>query len=342
MVFVEENKNLSHLNTFGVEAVCSRFVTFTSLQDMDEVRELSAGRRRMVIGRGSNILFTEDFDGVILYSNLIDLAVQETDDEVLISAGSGITMDIFIEAVCRKGLWGLENLSLIPGTVGASAVQNIGAYGVEASDCITQVECYDLLNACFVTLTRSECTFGYRNSFFKKHQGRYIITHVTFRLTKEGKPCLDYGNKLRDIAKSDVRLTPMSMRNLIISMRNEKLPAVERYGSAGSFFKNVVLTLDEYNIVNEKYKKEREAHQNIPFFQHGDGKVKIPSAWLIEKCGFKGFACGNVAVWKNQPLVLVNLTGKASAQEIMNLAHMIEEKVENVFSLRLQREVEYI
>jgi UDP-N-acetylmuramate dehydrogenase len=330
---VIENYDLSHANTFGMKVKCRKFVTYNSVQGLCSALAHVSDEHFIHIGAGSNLLFTGDYDGTVLHSEIKSTEiVAETDAEVIVRVGSGITFDNFIAGVCACSLWGVENLSGIPGEVGASAVQNIGAYGVEAKDVIVSVDCIETATRKPVSFSNAECKYAYRDSMFKHCKNRYIVTHVTFRLSKNAAPRLDYGN-LSSALEGNV--TPEQVRNAVIDIRDKKLPRTTEYGSAGSFFKNPIVdrgTLDKAKAMSQR--------DDVPFYVV-DNMFKIPAAWLIEQCGWKGKTFGDAAVWHLQPLVLVN-NGNATANDILTLERSIIQSVKTRFGLTLQPEVEHV
>ena len=341
MITILEKYNLQQHNTFRIEASCSEWVEYTSVDDIPAVVSLTKGKPFVSIGEGSNILFTDDYHGVVLHSRILDLEMNiDSEGDLLVKAGAGLKMDDLIGYLSANGWWGLENLSLIPGTVGASVVQNIGAYGAEAKDSVVKVECYDVEANMFVTFDNKDCDFSYRNSFFKKCGGRYIVTYVIYKLRKNALPNLKYGN-LGDRLSIKDTITPLVVREEIIKIRNEKLPPVEEIGSAGSFFKNPVISEEDYISLKEIQRNRLNNASEIPHYAV-EGGIKIPAAWLIEQCGFKGKQYGNVAVWKRQPLIIVNLTGKATSAEILELESKIIETVKSTFGIELEPEVDHI
>lgn len=342
MISVFNNFDLKSHNTFGLQARCSKWVEYDKADDLDVLIPMLANQRWMIIGEGSNLLFTKDFDGIILHDNVNSISIKphEGAADVEVTASAGTKMDSLISYCCNQGLWGLENLSLIPGTVGASAVQNVGAYGVEACDLILRVKAWDMHAQSIVTLTRDQCCFGYRDSLFKKYTNRYIITEVTYGLSSRGSARLEYGNLSGLLSVPGSELTPLVVRETVIALRREKLPDVKETGSAGSFFKNPVV--EKEKLLDERLIKIAGKGQSIPHYTVNDKMVKIPAAWLIEKCGFKGKRFGNVAVWEKQPLVIVNLTGHATAGEIIKVASEITEAVNATFGISLHREVQYV
>ena len=268
--------------------------------------------------------------------------------DVLVSVGSGVVFDDFCDWAAKEGLWGVENLSYIPGEVGASAVQNIGAYGVEVKDIIRTVYCYDTVEEEFVKFDVSECEYGYRDSIFKNPEikGRYIVTHVVFALFRTPQPKLEYGHLDAAVkeaqAAKDAALTPALIRKVIIKIRKEKLPEPSVVGSAGSFFKNPVISAEHFAKIEAAAKAEHGADCKVPHYNLEGGSVKVPAAWMIEQCGWKGRRSGGAAVWDKQPLVIVNYTGDAYPEEIIGLERRIIESVKKKFGVELHPEVDHI
>ena len=298
------------------------------------------------IGGGSNLLFTGDFPGTVLHSAIrhIDV-ISDSDDEVLVRVGAGVEFDKLCEWAAGRGLWGPENLSHIPGEAGAAAVQNIGAYGVEAKDIIREVRAFDLVSRKFLTFSVEECNYGYRDSFFKSPEGkdRYIITGVVFAFRRNGSPILEYGNLRETLLSRCPCPTPSDVRETIISIRRTKLPEVGEVGSAGSFFKNPVVSREVFgNVVRISGRDEASVpHYPVPG-PGGEPWVKIPAAWLIDQCGWKGAVRGGAGVWPSQPLVIINASGEASPEEILALEECIRMSVSDRFGIVLSPEVEHI
>ena len=298
------------------------------------------------IGGGSNLLFTGDFPGTVLHSAIrhIDV-ISDSDDEVLVRVGAGVEFDKLCEWAARRGLWGPENLSHIPGEAGAAAVQNIGAYGVEAKDIIREVRAFDLVSRKFLTFSVEECNYGYRDSFFKSPEGkdRYIITGIVFAFRRNGSPILEYGNLRETLLSRCPCPTPSDVRETIISIRRTKLPEVSEVGSAGSFFKNPVVSREVFgNVVRISGRDEASVpHYPVPG-PGGEPWVKIPAAWLIDQCGWKGAVRGGAGVWPSQPLVIINASGDASPEEILALEECIRMSVSDRFGIVLSPEVEHI
>ena len=298
------------------------------------------------IGGGSNLLFTGDFPGTVLHSAIRHIEViSDSDDEVLVRVGAGVEFDKLCEWAAGRSLWGPENLSHIPGEAGAAAVQNIGAYGVEAKDIIREVRAFDLVSRKFLTFSVEECNYGYRDSFFKSPEGkdRYIITGIVFAFRRNGSPILEYGNLRETLLSRCPCPTPSDVRETIISIRRTKLPEVGEVGSAGSFFKNPVVSREVFgNVVRVSGRDEASVpHYPVPG-PGGEPWVKIPAAWLIDQCGWKGAVRGGAGVWPSQPLVIINASGEASPEEILALEDSIRMSVSDRFGIVLSPEVEHI
>lgn len=307
---IKENISLLPYNTFGIDAKAKLFIEYYSLDELRQVLKEHKGERMLHIGQGSNLLFTKDFDGVILHSGMA--RAKFLDDET-VEAQNGLRLDDMIAQLTDMGYRGLEKLSLIPGEVGASAVQNVGAYGVEAKDVIERVYTIDVETQEERVFTNAECKFGYRDSVFKHElKGKYIVTSVVYKV------------KPGDATKT---------REEIIETRNGKLPKVGEVGSAGSFFMNPFVPQEQANELLKKY-------PDMPHFDTPQG-VKIPAAWLIEQCGWKGKTLGGAQVWPKQPLVIVN-ANHASAQDIMDLAAKVSASVKEKFNISINPEVNYI
>lgn len=339
MVAELENINLRPFNTFRIDAKCRFFVEYTSKDDIPAVAtKYCKGSDFLCIGGGSNLLFVSDYPGAILHSRILDVTMEQGESgKIYVTAGSGVVMDELIWSCARSGIWGLENLSGIPGEVGAAAVQNVGAYGVEAGNLIHSVECYDIETGEFKDISREECEYGYRHSMFKlaKNKYRYIISSVRFELSSIPRPHIGYGSLSSEFpGKDETDLTPMEIRDTIIRVRNNKLPIVDETGSAGSFFKNPIVSEFFFTSLSKK-------HPDIPHYTTDSG-VKIPAAWLIDRSGLKGICNGGACVWEKQPLVIVNKTGKASSEDIVGLETKIISTVRDKFGITLHPEVEHV
>lgn len=319
-------------NTFRMDVRAKIYAEYRSVDELRELLQQYRGERLLHIGAGSNLLFTGDFNGVVLHSGMRRArATREDDNHVFIEAENGLVLDELIAQLCDMGLSGMENLSYIPGEVGASAVQNVGAYGVEAKDVITEVRALAIADGSERTFTNAECRYGYRDSIFKNDmRGQYIITGVTYRLDKQFVPKLDYGNLRGEV---EANPTPMDVREAVIRIRRQKLPEVSEIGSAGSFFKNPIVPREQYEAIAAQYER-------VPHFDQ-EGGVKIPAAWLIEQCGWKGKTLGGAQCYAKQPLVLVN-TGNATPQDVITLAQNICNSVHDKFGITISPEVNYI
>ena len=376
MIKTEYYKDLTKMNTFGMKVKTRCFIEYDSVADLVDIEFEELARPVLHIGGGSNLLFTQDFKGTVLHSKIdfIEILDECQRDFVQVSVGAGVVFDDLCAWAAKEGLWGIENLSYIPGEVGASAVQNIGAYGVEVKDVIRRVYCYDTVEEEFVSFGVEECGYGYRDSIFKSPEvkGRYIVTHVVFALSREPRPVLDYGH-LKDavVAVAEVsddprplrghplagggmsqetsvaattltRITPEMIRSVIIKIRKEKLPEPSVMGSAGSFFKNPVISLEHFQRIESAAKAEHGQDYNVPHYDLPDGMVKVPAAWMIEQCGWKGRRSGGAAVYEKQPLVIVNYTGEAYPEEIIGLERRIVSSVKEKFGVELHPEVDHI
>ena len=346
MIKTEYYKDLTKMNTFGMRVKARCFMEYDSVADLVDIEFEELARPVLHIGGGSNLLFTDDFKGTVLHSmiDFIEVISDEESSPVLVSVGSGVVFDDFCAWAAKEGLWGVENLSYIPGEVGASAVQNIGAYGVEVKDVIHKVYCYDTVEEEFVSFGVEECGYGYRDSIFKSPEikGRYIVTHVVFALSRTPQPKLEYGHLKEAVAGAASALTPALVRKEIIRIRKEKLPEPSVMGSAGSFFKNPVISKEKFEGIEAAAKAEHGPDVTVPHYDLPDNMVKVPAAWMIEQCGWKGRRSGGAAVYQKQPLVIVNYTGEAFPEEIIGLEKRIIASVKAKFGVELHPEVEHI
>lgn len=330
-----ENYSLKNLNTFHVDVRAKKFVNVENTDELSLVFEdidLSA-EKFLVLGGGSNILFTKDYDGTILHLSLRQLTEVNSDDEfTYIKSEAGMIWDDLVKFAVEKNLGGIENLAMIPGTVGAAPIQNIGAYGQEISESLFQVEYFDINERKIKSLTNEECKFGYRDSLFKNMPNKnFIITSVILKLRKNPLLELSYGNVASKLAESGIKNpTIKDVSNIIRKIRSEKLPDLQFIGNAGSFFKNPVVDQKTFQSIQEKF-------PDVPSFKQ-ENKIKIPAAWLIEKSGLKGIRTGDVGTYPNQPLVIVNY-GNASGEEILKFSEYIQEKVKSIFNIELTPEV---
>lgn len=332
------NYSLLHHNTFGMNVKAMCFVEYGSVEDLQDYLKSHVDEmgKWLHIGQGSNLLFTGDFDGVVLHSAIKGISVvREDEDSLDVRVGAGVVWDDFVAHTVECQWYGAENLSLIPGEVGASAVQNIGAYGVEAKDLIIGVDTVEVSTGHVRSFSAEECGYGYRQSVFKSElKGKYIVTYVTYRLKKHPDWILDYGNIRSELEKEGCPLTIGNLRNAIIRIRREKLPDPGVTGNAGSFFMNPVVPCSVYDRLKKSF-------PDIPHYSVGNGLVKIPAGWMIERCGWKGRNLGHAGVHPHQALVLVNLGG-ATASEVIGLAEAIVKSVREKFGIEIHPEVNYI
>lgn len=327
-------------NTFGIDVKCRRFVEFDSVDELLGVLPTLRGqdsRALLIIGGGSNLLLTKNFDGTAIHSAIKGMdKVSEDGSHVLLRCGSGETWDDVVAHCVDNGWHGAENLSLIPGEVGASAVQNIGAYGVEAKDLIYKVEAVDIVSGQMVEFANADCRYAYRQSRFKQEwRGRYVITHVAYRLAKTFVPSLGYGNIRQTLAAKGIDTpTAAQLRRVIIGIRETKLPDTKVLGNAGSFFMNPMVGHDVAERLLAKY-------PDMPHYDAGEGRIKIPAGWLIEQCGWKGASMGRAGVYERQALVIVN-RGGATGEEIVALYKRIMHDVKERFGVEIHPEVNVI
>jgi UDP-N-acetylmuramate dehydrogenase len=331
------NMSLKKYNTFGLDYKADCLVILKTEEDAAVFfRDRgSFAEPLLLLGEGSNILFTADFKGTIVYPAIKGIKIEEQNKKyVIISAGAGLNWDKFVEWCVNMGYAGIENLSLIPGTVGATPVQNIGAYGVEVKDTIQKVKAISLTNGKIREFTNEECRFGYRDSIFKNElKSKYLITSVFYRLSINPQFDISYGS-LREEAEKSGSLSLKTVRQAVINIRRSKLPDPLQIGNAGSFFKNPVTSIDEAQKLKEKF-------PDIPSYTDLSGGIKLAAGWLIEQCGWKGKRIGDAGVHEKQALVLVN-HGKATGKEIYDLSEKIRESVYKKFGVSLDREVEVI
>ena len=327
---------LSH-NTFHIDVKAHQFIEYDTIE---ELQHLFSHKDLLTypilhIGEGSNLLFTKDYEGTVLHSAIHYIQIIREDEEyVEIKAGSGVLWDDFVQYCIQHNWQGAENLSLIPGEVGASAIQNIGAYGVEVKDLITEVEALDTSLQTMKIFKNADCNYAYRSSIFKQElKGKYIVTGVTFRLRKKPLFNLSYGLLNEETQKlGDVCLA--NIRKAVIAIRESKLPNPAVLGNAGSFFMNPVIEYDFFNRLQKE-------HPEMPHYLLPDNKVKIPAGWLIEQCGWKGKQLGRVAVHEKQALVIVN-TGNATGLEILDFSQQIVTTVKEKFGITIVPEVAII
>ncbi len=340
MIEIEHNKSLKHLNTFGINAKASLFVSISSVNDLKEIlqSDLYKQNKSLILGGGSNMLFKNDFDGLILKVDLNGIKiVEESDEYITIEVASGESWHSTVLYCVRNNWGGVENLSLIPGTSGAAPIQNIGAYGVEIKDVIKKVDGIELKSGRSISFSNDECAFGYRESIFKHEwKEKIFISSVTLTLTKKSHRLNTTYGAIQDTLKQLNIVTPtiQSVSEAVIKIRESKLPDPKVIGNAGSFFKNPSITLDHYQSLQKSY-------LTIPSYPSVNQEVKIPAGWLIEQCGWKGKKINEVGVHAHQALVLVNY-GNGNGKEIFDLAMKIQASVKEKFNITLTAEVNII
>lgn len=341
MITTRLNFQLSDVTTFRLPALCDRYIEYDTPEDLPEIfSKISSDTTVKQIGGGSNLLFTKDFHGIILHSrNQVIEILDKSEGHIDIRVGAGLEMDRLIEWACDNYLWGIENLSGIPGEAGASAVQNVGAYGTEAADAILNVHTYNPDTDSWHTFGNEDCKFGYRDSVFKHRLGiskhPLIIHAVDYRLLTTPKPNIEYP-ALKKFFGGCVPDTPHQVRQAIMKIRDSKLPSPEKVPSAGSFFKNPVISDEQLEKI-----ASIEGNNEFPHFAV-EGGCKVPAAWLIEKCGWKGREIGPVSVWHLQPLVLTNPHRRAQGKDVVKAEHMIIDSVRERYGITLEPEVEHI
>ncbi|MFL5789546.1 MAG: UDP-N-acetylmuramate dehydrogenase [Flavisolibacter sp.] len=332
---LQENISLKPYNTFGINVKAEHFAEFTSMTELEELMSVpqSIGKK-LIIGGGSNLLFTKDVKGLALKNNIKGIQIIKSDnDHVYIKAGAGENWHNLVMHCVENNYAGIENLALIPGNVGASPMQNIGAYGVEIKDVFHELEAYDVKENTIRLFTLEECKFAYRESVFKNiYKDRYVIINVTFRLNKIAVFNTSYGAIKDELERMGVKdLSIKAIAQSVINIRTSKLPDPDKIGNAGSFFKNPVISVALFDSLKTGFPQ-------VPFFPAQEGFIKLPAGWLIEQCGWKGYRKGDAGCYSKQALVLVNY-GNASGKEIYDLSEEIITSVKNKFNIELEREV---
>lgn len=334
---LQRNVNLAPFTTFAVEAKTAYFASFTTIEELKKLLSEVKDRKLLILGGGSNILFRNNFDGVTLHNKIQGIStVKEDENYIVLKVGAGEVWHDFVLYTLSKGWGGVENLSLIPGSVGASPMQNIGAYGVEIKDVFESLEAVEISSGELRTFSHEECQFGYRESVFKKSlKDKYVITSVSYRLSKHPVLNTSYGaieNELKSMGI--LHPTIQDVSKAVIAIRQSKLPDPKEIGNAGSFFKNPIISLSHF----EKLKKD---YPEIPSYKVSEVEVKVPAGWLIDKAGWKGKTIQNYGVHKKQALVLVNY-GKASGEDIYELSEKIIKDIQLRYGIILEREVNII
>ena len=338
MIDKKDYSLLAH-NTFGIDASCRRFLEYSSIEEARLVADILRGGNNpfLIIGGGSNLLLTKDYAGVVVHSAIKGIEAEEqADGTVMLTCGSGEVWDDVVAYSVERGWYGAENLSIIPGEVGASAVQNIGAYGAEVCQIIDNIEAVEIATGDIRIFDVEECGYGYRQSRFKKEwKDCYLMTHVTYRLAKQHSLRLEYGNIKAELERKGINEpTLKQLRQVIIDIRNEKLPDPKVEGNAGSFFMNPVVS-------KEKYEELAALYPNMPHYTIDAEHEKIPAGWMIDQCGWKGKSLGRAGVHSKQALVLVN-RGGATGEEIVQLCETIRKDVCDRFGIDIHPEVNVI
>lgn len=341
MITLQENIDLTSYNTFGIHCTSRYFISINNSNQLKALLELNINSSlpKLILGGGSNLLFTKNFfDGIVLKNQILGIEkTSETDQHVWLKVGAGEAWHSFVLYCVDQNYGGVENLSLIPGSVGAAPMQNIGAYGVEVKDVIESVHVFDFTSNEFLELSNHDCRFGYRESIFKQEaRDRYFITHVTFKLSKKNHQYLtEYGTLNSVLTKMNIKqLTLQAVSDAVIEIRKSKLPDPALIGNAGSFFKNPTIPVKTYENLKKVF-------VDMPMFIVDTEQVKVPAAWLIEQCGWKGKTIDKIGVHKLQALVIVNYGG-GEGSEIFKLASNIQQSVFEKFQIKLQMEVNVI
>ncbi|MBS1534513.1 MAG: UDP-N-acetylmuramate dehydrogenase [Bacteroidetes bacterium] len=335
---IQRHFSLKSYNTFGIDAKARAFVAVNSVDELRQILQEQAAEKKFILGGGSNMLLTKDMDALVIHVNLKGKKiVQENDDFVWIECQAGENWHEFVLWTLEQNYGGLENMSLIPGNVGTTPVQNIGAYGSEIKDTMTQCEAMKIADGNLRTFSNADCHFGYRESIFKQEaKDQYIITSVTFKLTKRNHNIkTGYGDIQAELAKQGItQPTIQDVSRAVIAIRQSKLPDPKELGNSGSFFKNPIISKAQFEAVQKKFPE-------VKFFPVSETEVKVPAGWLIEQAGFKGIRIGDAGVHKNQALVLVNY-GNATGAEILALSQNIQNTVREKFGISIEAEVNVI
>ena len=335
---IQKNFDLKNLNSFNISAKTKYFYSFSSIKELQNIIEHNKvlKEKTIILGGGSNILLTKDFDGLIIKNEIKGIDIKsESERHVNIEVGAGENWHNFVKWSVTNNLSGIENLALIPGSVGATPIQNIGAYGMEVKNTIKKVYCLDIETQTEKVLTNKECDFKYRDSIFKnKFKNKFVITKVVYCLNKEHANNSNYGAINEELKELKMEPSLTSIFKAVISIRNKKLPDPKKLGNSGSFFKNPI-------IENEKFQKLKKSYPNIVGYPIKNGDIKIAAGWLIEKAGWKGYTEGSAGVHKKQALVLVNY-GQATGKDILNLSFKIKDSVKEKFDIEITPEVNII
>ena len=335
---IESNFSLKKYNTFGIEAKAGQFVAVHSVTELKSVLENNKTQKKFILGGGSNMLLTKDIDALVIHIDLKGKKIiREDKDFAWVESQAGESWHEFVLWTIDQNFGGLENMSLIPGNVGTTPVQNIGAYGTEIKDTFTSCEAMNIESQEMRIFTKQECRFGYRESIFKNEiKNQYVITSVIFKLTKTNhKINTSYGDISSELTKNNItNPTLKDVSNAVISIRQSKLPDPKELGNSGSFFKNPILLKSDFEQIHQKFPE-------MKYYEISETEVKVPAGWLIEQAGFKGKRFGDAGIHKNQALVLVNY-GNATGQEILNVSKDIQKTIFKKFGIHIEAEVNVI
>lgn len=335
---IHNNFSLKKYNTFGIEAKAKQFVAVRSNDELQSILENHTSDKKFILGGGSNMLLTQDIDALVIHVDLKGKKIiKEDDDFVWVESQAGENWHEFVLWTINQNFGGLENMSLIPGNVGTTPVQNIGAYGTEIKDTFVSCEAMNILSQKMKSFTKEECNFGYRESIFKQEaKDKYVITSVVFKLTKRNhKINTSYGDITKELEKQNVTTpTLKDVSNAVIAIRQSKLPDPKELGNSGSFFKNPIISKELFEKVHQKFPE-------VKFFEVSPTEVKVPAGWLIEHSGLKGYRKDDAGVHKNQALVLVNY-GNATGQDILNLSKYVQKTVFDKYGIAIEAEVNVI
>lgn len=334
-MLIQQNVSLKPYHTFGIDVNAKYFAEVKNEAELKEVLNstIAKGAQLLILGGGSNLLFTKDFNGLVIKISFLGINFEYKGDEILVNSGGGVVWNDFVNYCLDHQFAGVENLALIPGTVGASPIQNIGAYGVELKDVFYSCTAMEISTGIIKTFNYQDCNFGYRDSVFKNEKkGKYIITAVIFRLSKKVELKTQYGAIATELLNRAITIPTISdVASVVADIRVSKLPDPKTIGNAGSFFKNPVITQVEFNTFIAKF-------PSAVFYPAPHQNFKLAAGWLIEQCGFKGVIVGKTGTWKNQALVLVN-HGGATGQEVYDFSEHIIQTVKQSFGIKLEREV---
>ncbi|MFC6096650.1 UDP-N-acetylmuramate dehydrogenase [Flavobacterium qiangtangense] len=333
-----ENFSLKKHNTFGIEATAKQFASVHSVEELKQILQENTSQKKFILGGGSNMLLTQNIDALVIHVDLKGKKIVEQNDNfVLVEAQAGENWHEFVLWAINQDFGGLENMSLIPGNVGTTPIQNIGAYGTEIKDTFFSCEAINIQTFETKKFTKEECKFGYRESIFKNEaKDQFVITSVVFKLTKQKhKINISYGDIAAELTKKEIVVpTLIDVSNAIIAIRQSKLPDPKELGNSGSFFKNPIIPKSDFERIHL-------LHPEMPSYSVSETEVKVPAGWLIEKAGFKGKRFGDAGIHKNQALVLVNY-GNATGQEILNVSKDIQKTVKTLFDIEIEAEVNVI